>query len=73
MGLWGKIVRPEDALNIKQDVRNAILHSRQVPSGSDEVVNERIIDMFKEMRSMELKYQGFTICEGILKSKENKD
>ena len=22
--------------------------------------------MFKDMRSMELKYQGFTVCEGVL-------
>ena len=73
VGLWGKLITPVDAVNIKQDVRNAILHSRQVPSGSDEVVNERIIDMFKDMRGMELKYQGFTVCEGFLKSKETKD
>ena len=73
MGLWGRALPPGLVIQIKMDVRNAIFHSRQFPSSSDDAVSEKFLDMFKEMRSTELKYKGFTVCEGFLKDEGPKD
>ena len=70
VGLWCKLSGPTKASQIKEQVREAIFRFRNIPSTSDDVVGERLLDLFKDMRSMELKYQGFTVCEGFLKSDE---
>ena len=66
MGLWGKMLLPGCIVEIKEDVRKAIFRSRQMEYNVNDSMNQRFINMFKDMRSMELKYQGFTICEGFL-------
>lgn len=72
-GLWGRLLLPGIIVELKEEVRMAIFRSRKAKCGTDDDTNELILNMFKEIRAMEMRYQGFTVCQAFLTNEGPKD
>ena len=73
MGLWGRLLLPGIIVELKEEVRMAIFRSRKARCSTDDDTNQLILNMFKEIRSMEMRYQGFTVCDSFLSNEGPKD
>lgn len=72
-GLWSLMMKPEDVKPIQEMVCNAIFRSRGAVLTGNEQMKHMVLEMFKEIKSMDLRYQGYTICSGVLKNDETED
>lgn len=70
-GLWRFLVDLDNVKDIQEMVYNDIFPSRGVVR-TDEPMTMMVLDMFRDIKSMELKFQGYAICKGALCDEEPK-